>query len=154
MKFDYTKGKTEAFVVFVRDRVVTDRYGFSDYDEAKQLFNKIVAERKDEVATVRLIAKRKGYSETLETFSNNDEVRRSWGTQLAYYDFVDDAVYIRSEAILPNPKRVDRKTYGDAFKKSYDERIEAYATDEEKALIKAFIEKHKGAKLSEFTTLG
>ena len=30
MKFDYTKGKTETFVVFVRDRVVSDRYGFSD----------------------------------------------------------------------------------------------------------------------------
>lgn len=154
MKFDYTKGKTETHVVFIRDRVTSDSYRFSDYTGAKALFDKVLAERKDEIASIRLVERRRqGCGNTLETYTNDDELRTAWGSQLAYYDFVDNAVYIRSDAILPNPKKVDRKVFRDAFNKSYEERIELYATDEAKTLIRNFITKHAGAKLSEFTTM-
>lgn len=145
MRFDYTKGKPATHRVSIRDRVVTDSYYFSDYDEARQLYNKVVAERKDEIASVRLAdLSKKGTRAILASYTNNDS------SKYAYYDFCENIIYIRTDCIVPHGD-VDRKTFSEAFEKSIEERLELYPTPEEKASIKEFLSKHKGAKLSEYT---
>ena len=155
MKFDYTKGKPETNRVSIRYLTTTDSYRFSDYNSAKALFDSVLSETMDELVTIRLLARKspnRGFFDCLEKFTKDDELKAPWGLLLAEYDYCRNVIYIRSDCILPHTK-VDRATFSKAFAKTYEQRIEDYATDVEKALIKAFIEMHKGAKLSEFTTL-
>lgn len=55
-------------------------------------------------------------------------------------------LYIRTEAIMP-PRGCD---YREAFKESYEDRIEKYASAENKKIINEAISNHPGWKMSEF----
>ena len=157
MKFDYTKGNEAKFKVTIIYSKQDDYYYFSSLDEAKAFYHKVVTEQAEEVASVTLrdLSKR-GSLAIIERFSNFDEVRTANGLQVAYYEPKDKAVYISTRSITPNTTvstKESRREFNEAFSKSYDERIDLYANPEEKRLIRAFLEKHKGAKVSEFTTL-
>ena len=157
MRFDYTKGNEAKFKVTVIYSKQDDFYFFSNYDEAKAFYDKAVKEQAEEVASITLrdLSKR-GSLAVLERFSNFDETRTANGVQVAYYEPKDKTVYISTACLTPHSRantKEARKEFRESFDKSYDERIELYTTPEEKATIKAFLEKHKGAKVSEFTTL-
>lgn len=55
-------------------------------------------------------------------------------------------LYIRTEAIMP-PRGCD---YKEAFKESFEDRIEKYASAENKKIINEVISNHPGWKISEF----
>ena len=152
MKFDYTKGKEAKFKVSIVYSKQDDYYYFGELEEARALYYKVVEEQGEEVASVTLRdLSKKGKLAILERFSNFDEVRDATGKQIAYYEPKDKAVYILTDAITP--KAVSRQEFSKAFDKSYEERIELYATESNKATIRAFLAKHAGAKISEFTPM-
>lgn len=154
MTFDYTDGKGSNYRVLVRYREDFDRHLFSDYASAKKLFDDVLRERKDAISYAVLAdCNKRGSSAVLERFSNEEDLKAPNGTLLANYSFMDDAIYINSEVITPHPKKRARE-FVEAFRKSYEERLALYATPEQRELIKGFMEKHKGAKISEFTSVG
>lgn len=157
MKFDYTKGKEAKFKVSIIYSKQDDYYYFSELEEAKALYSKVVEEQGEEVASVTLRdLSKKGRLSIIEKFSNYDEVRDSTGKQIAYYEPKDKAIYILTACLTPKvivKTKESRQAFRESFNKSYDERIELYSTDEEKKIIKDFIAKHAGAKISEFTPL-
>lgn len=153
MTFDYTNGKGSNYRVSVRYREDFDRYLFSDYASAKKLFDDVLRERKDSIGFAVLAdCNKRGSSAVLENFNNDEDLRAPYGTLLANYSFMNDTIYINSEVITPQSKKHARE-FVEAFRKSYDERIALYATPEQRELIKGFMEKHKGAKISEFTSV-
>ena len=159
MTFDYTDGKGSNYRVSVRYREDFDRYLFSDYASAKKLFDDVLRERKDSIGFAVLAdCNKRGSSAVLERFSNDEDLRAPYGTLLANYSFMNDTIYINSEVITPHfsgrMTKAQAMEFGLAFRKSYDERLSLYATHEQKELIEGFREKHKGAKISEFTSIG
>lgn len=155
MTFDYTDGKGSNYRVSVRYREDFDRYLFSDYASAKRLFDDVLKEHKDKISYAVLAdCNKRGSSAVLERFSNDEDLRAPYGTLLANYSFMDDTIYINTEVITPYKPRKHAQEFVEAFRKSYEERLALYATSEQRELIKGFMEKHKGAKISEFTSIG
>lgn len=153
MNFDYTKGKEARYKVSVFYDVQDDFYYFSDFESATALYNKVVEENESNLARVVLRdLHQKGLSAVLARFSKFDEARDSRGVQIAYYEPKPKEVYILSSSISPSIK-APRQERLNAYNMPFDERIERYATDEHKTIIKAFITKHAGAELSEFTNI-
>ena len=159
MTFDYTDGKGSSYRVSVRYREDFDRYLFSDYASAKKLFDDVLRERKDSIGFAVLAdCNKRGSSAVLENFNNDEDLREPYGTLLANYSFMNDTIYINSDVITPRFRgrmtKEQSKEFREVFSKSYEERITLYATPDEKKLIRGFMEKHKGAKISEFTSVG
>lgn len=71
-----------------------------------------------------------------------------------YYDAKDNVVYIKSDCLLPNTDDMTWQdhcaAYDKAFKMSFEERVKAYATDEQREAIFAFLAEHEGATISEY----
>lgn len=159
MTFDYTDGKGSNYRVSVRYREDFDRYLFSDYASAKKLFDDVLREHKDKIGYAVLAdCRKRGSCAVLENFNNDEDLRAPYGTLLANYSFMNDVIYINSEIITPHYRgkmtREQAEEFREAFRKSYEERLALYATPEQRELIKGFMEKHKGAKVSEFTSVG
>ena len=159
MKFDFTHDGKTNYRVSMHLRTISDSYAFSDFSRAKKLYDDLLRDHKADIVRIVLVdCNKRGAGAIIERFTNDDELRDQGGKCLATYSFVDNVIYIRSELIAPRfigkMTKEQREEYHAAFSKSYEERLETYATPSDKALIKAFIEKHNGAKLSEFTIVG
>lgn len=74
-----------------------------------------------------------------------------------YFDKKSNTLYINSDIILPNTKgmsfREHCKAFDEAFKLSYEERIEKFATKEQKEKIRKALEEHKGCNISEYSNV-
>lgn len=74
--------------------------------------------------------------------------------KLTWFDSKSETLYINSKAILPDTKGLPFKEHcrrvNDAFKMTYPDRIEAYATEDQKKEILAAMEEHPGCKISEY----
>ena len=74
-----------------------------------------------------------------------------------YYDAKHNIVFIKSDCLLPNTDGMAWKdhcaAYDKAFKMSYQERLEAYATEEQREAISAFLAEHEGAAISEYVNV-
>ena len=68
--------------------------------------------------------------------------------KITEFDQKTNTLYIYTPAIMPKSK--GWKEMKAAFAMSYEERIEKFASDKDKAEIKAALEEHKGCMISEF----
>ena len=80
-------------------------------------------------------------------------MRSKW----AYYSEKDNTVYINGSAILPDTRKLSFrehcKQYDKAFAMSYEDRINKFATDTQKAEILEIIGAHPGCNISEYTNV-
>ncbi len=82
-------------------------------------------------------------------------------TKYTMFDEERNTLYINSDVILPkmtatpdmNIREFTRKMSKrlDAFKLSYEERIEKFASPDAKEIIKESLAKHSGCKISEYS---
>lgn len=74
--------------------------------------------------------------------------------RITFYSEKDNTLYINSDIILPDTKKLPFKEHlkltKQAFAKSYEERIEQYATKEQQEHIHEQLKAHEGCKISEF----
>lgn len=74
------------------------------------------------------------------------------------YSSKDNTVYINSDVILPDTKgmsfREHCKAYKDAFKMSYEKRLETFCSKNIREEIQAEIDSHPGCLISEFCDSG
>lgn len=72
-----------------------------------------------------------------------------------YFDKKENLLCINSKQLLPDTTGMSLKThckaYNEAFKLSYEERLEKFACEECRKEVVEELKKHKGCKVTEFT---
>ena len=117
MKFDYTDGAQAKYRVTLRYKLNTDSYLFSDLEKASKFYEAVDVANEDLISVMLVNLAFTGKRARLKEFTKNDSCK------LAYYDYKDNVIFINSACLLPH-KPVDRKTFSEAFNKSYQQRIE------------------------------